>query len=79
MAEIKRMIDGDGEVRELTAADLATFERGAPWAKLAEYQRLQRIEAAARKLLSKQDQPHQGDEKSWSRAEREELRDALNQ
>lgn len=79
MAEIKPMIDDDGEVRELTEADLATFERGAPWAKLAEYQRLQRIEAAARKLLSKQDQPHRGSDETWSRAEREELRAALNQ
>ena len=78
MAEIKPMIDDDGEVRELTDADLATFERGAPWAKVAEYQRLQRIEAAARKLLLKQDQPH-GDDESWCRAEQEELRAALNQ
>ena len=79
MAEIKPMIDHDGEVRELTEADLATFERGAPWAKLAEYQRLQRIEAAARKLLLKQDQPHLGNDDTWSRAEREELRAALSQ
>ena len=37
------------------------------------------VEAAARKLLSKQDQPHRGSDETWSRAEREELRAALNQ
>lgn len=79
MADIKPMIDDDGEVRELTAADFATFERGAPWANLAEYQRLQRIEAAARKLISKQDQPHRSDDEAWCSAEREELRIALSQ
>lgn len=31
MADIEPMTDDDGEVRELTAKDLATFRRGATW------------------------------------------------
>jgi hypothetical protein len=77
MADIDPMIDDDGEVRELTAADVATFERGAPWAKLDEYQRLQRVEAAAQKLLAKHDRPHLAEDETWYNDECEALRAAL--
>lgn len=70
--KIEPMIGDDGEVRELSAEDLSSFSRGAPWA-LADMRRQEKIEKAAANLIERLD-ASAGDRFAQ---EREALRDAL--
>lgn len=53
--ELPPLTDADGEVRELTEADFARAERGAPWTRDADTIRLKRALSAVIAAADRQD------------------------